>query len=218
MFFGKSCHELLFKNKDVWNNEEDENFNSFAGEPVSASFYYVPTKNYDSGEEPPLPPPRRNKPPEDVPRDSIYGRKFSRSLMPEYQEALMYGEKPMRGRRRSMYTEEPIYMSHPMQVEPIYGAVMPPAGYISPMAPPRSRSRMSLNHQPDYVMANYAYGTHRRPSRLMAAYESLSPEYEDWARPFPKTAPENFHLSRYGHLQIDYSFSWNSLDRLIRYQ
>lgn len=49
-------------------------------------------------------------------------------------------------------------------------------------------------------------------------YESLSPEYEDWARPFPKTAPDNFHLSRYGHLQIDYSFSWHSLDRLIRNQ
>lgn len=50
------------------------------------------------------------------------------------------------------------------------------------------------------------------------AYESLSPDYEDWARPFPKTAPDNFHLSRYGHLQIDYSCSWNSLDRLIRNQ
>lgn len=92
---------------DPWDNEahgivqlertessQDENFNSFAGEPVSASFYYVPTKNYDSGEEPPLPPPRKKMSARNYPDDySIYGRKTSRTTVPEIQA--IYGERPM---------------------------------------------------------------------------------------------------------------------------
>lgn len=31
-----------------------------------------------------------------------------------------------------------------------------------------------------------------------------------------KPPPENFGLSSYGHLKIDYSCSWHSLDKLIR--
>ncbi|XP_063531620.1 uncharacterized protein LOC134742409 [Cydia strobilella] len=214
---------------DPWDNEaygiiqdtdasQGENLHSFAGEPVSASFYYVPTKNYDSEEEVPAPPPpRRNMtPPEVIPCEyAVYGRKMSR-VIPE----MIYNERPMRDRRRSMYIEEPVYAPHPMIYEPLYGHVLaPPPGYL----PPPPRSRMSLPHHPEYMMANLGYGKHRRHSRLTDAYEHfanerLSPEYEDWARPFPKTAPDNFHLSRYGHLQIDYSCSWNSLDRLIRNQ
>lgn len=76
-------------------SSQDENLNSFAGEPVSASFYYVPTKNYDSGEEPPLPPPRRSRPPEQIPIEHpIYGRKLSKAMFPEYPEPI-YGEKPI---------------------------------------------------------------------------------------------------------------------------
>ncbi|XP_049867572.1 uncharacterized protein LOC126367843 [Pectinophora gossypiella] len=215
---------------DPWDNEaygliqapdgpesSQENFNSFVGEPVSASFYYVPTKNYDSGEEPA--PSRRSSPPEEVAPDyAIYGRKLSRAVVPEFPpEMAIYAERPiMRERRRSMYVEEPVYAPHPMLYEPLYGH-LPPPGYM----PPPPRSRMSLPHHPEYVMAALGYGKPRRHSRLTDAYEhfayeSLAPDYEDWARPFPKTAPENFHLSRYGHLQIDYSCSWNSLDRLIR--
>ncbi|KAF9805985.1 hypothetical protein SFRURICE_012593 [Spodoptera frugiperda] len=221
---------------DPWDNEaygmmqtetaessQGENFNSFAGEPVSASFYYVPTKNYDSGEEPPLPPPRwKRAPPEEIiapgPEYAIYGRKASRTMVPDFPPEAIYGERPIRDRRRSMFIEEPTYVPHPMLYEPLYGGVMPP-GYM----PPPPRTRMSLSHPPEYVMAGLGYPNSRRHSRMTEAYEqfayeSLSPEYEDWARPFPKTAPDNFHLSRYGHLQIDYSCSWNSLDRLIRSQ
>lgn len=218
---------------DPWDNEaygvmpvertessQGDNFNSFAGEPVSASFYYVPTKNYDSGEEPPLPPPRRNRVNEEVTQEHIYGRrKSSRIAVTECPEALVYSEKPLRDRRRSMHIEEPIYVPHPMIYEPLYGPAMPPPGYM----PPPPMPRMSVAHHPDYVIANIPHPQSRSHSRMMEAYEqfayeSLSPEYEDWARPYPKTVPDNFHLSRYGHLRIDYSCSWNSLDRLIRNQ
>lgn len=29
--------------------------------------------------------------------------------------------------------------------------------------------------------------------------------------------PENFGLSKYGHLKIDYSYSWNNLNKYIKY-
>lgn len=221
---------------DPWDNEaygtvptqtetpdssQGENGNSLAGEPVSASFYYVPTKNYDSGEEPPLPPPKwKRTVPEELiaPEYSKYGRKVSRAIVPDLAlENPLYGEYPIQDRRRSMFIEEPTYVHHAMLYEPLYGTV--PPGYI----PPPPRTRMSLSHPPEHVMATVGYVDPRRHSRMTHAYEqftyeSLSPDYEDWARPLPKTAPDNFHLSRYGHLQIDYSFSWNSLDRLIRSQ
>ncbi|KAL0842214.1 hypothetical protein ABMA28_014375 [Loxostege sticticalis] len=201
-------------------SSQGDNFNSFAGEPVSASFYYVPTKNYDSSEEAPVPPPRRMTPPEEVPDYEVYGRKLTRSMITDFQPDMgIYGDRAIRERRRSMYIDEPIYAPHPVLYEPVYGHIPPPPGYM----PPPPRSRMSLPHHPEYVMASLGYSKQRRHSRLTDAYEhfayeSLSPEYEDWARPLPKAAPDNFHLSRYGHLQIDYSCSWNSLDRLIRNQ
>ncbi|KAL4714547.1 hypothetical protein ACJJTC_006593 [Scirpophaga incertulas] len=217
---------------DPWNPEaygimqvetessQGENFNSFAGEPVSASFYYVPTKNYDSTEEPAAGV-RKTSPPEAVSPDySIYGRKITRSMIENFQpDPVIYAERDARDRRRSMYIEDTVYARRPMLYEPVYGHIPPPPGYL----PPTPRSRMSLPHHPEYAMMNLGYGKQRRHSRLTdayehLAYESLYPDYEDWARPFPKTAPDNFHLSRYGHLQIDYSFSWNSLDRLIRSQ
>lgn len=75
-----------------------EQIDSFAGEPVSASFYYVPTKTYDSGEEP-----KRNKRglfPEDViaPDYAVYGRRASRHAMPDYsdRDVPIYGHRPMR--------------------------------------------------------------------------------------------------------------------------
>ncbi|KPJ06193.1 hypothetical protein RR48_14635 [Papilio machaon] len=186
--------------------------NSFAGEPVSASFYYVPTKNYDSGEDFPSPM-KRIVPPEDIPVYPMHGRKSSKIAIPEYPDMPIYNTRHIPDRRRSMYLDEPLYAHHPMVYETPY-AYAPPPDYMT------HRPRMSLHHPPDYMMANL-YNKHRRTSRMAEAYEqcvyeSLSPEYEDWARPFPKTAPDNFHLSRYGHLQIDYSCSWNSLDRLIR--
>lgn len=90
---------------DPWDNEvygviqdntdsQGENFNSYVGEPVSSSFYYVPTKNYDSEEDAPTP--RRNiTPPEQViPCEyAVYGRKVSRAIMPEMP---IYSERPMR--------------------------------------------------------------------------------------------------------------------------
>lgn len=91
---------------DPWDNEahiadrpessQDDNLNSFAGEPVSASFYYVPTKNYDSTEEPPLPPPRRKITPlEEHPDDfAVYCRKPSRTVIPDIPEHIVYGERP----------------------------------------------------------------------------------------------------------------------------
>ncbi|CAH2086298.1 unnamed protein product [Euphydryas editha] len=200
--------------EDIPNSSQEQTMNSFVGEPVSASFYYVPTKTYDSGEEPK--PTKRTIYPEDVvtPDYSVYGRRPSRHLVPDYHDMPIYDYK--QERRRSMYTEEPVYAPRPMVYESLYAPV--------PMQPPHvhPRARISLQHQPEYLLAN-GHGKQRRQSRLTEAYEqyayeSLSPEYEDWARPMPKTVPDNFHLSRYGHLQIDYSCSWNSLDRIIRNQ
>ncbi|XP_047527708.1 uncharacterized protein LOC125064613 [Vanessa atalanta] len=212
---------------DPWDNEafgmiqgdspdssQEQNMNSFAGEPVSASFYYVPTKTYDSGEEPK---PKRAVFPEDVvtPDYTIYSRRTSRAIMPDYHNMPIYGYR--QERRRSMYIEEPVYAPHPMLYESLYAPVPIQQPYMQP------RPRMSLQHQPDHLIANNGNGKQRRHSRLTEAYEqyayeSLPPEYEDWARPMPKTVPDNFHLSRYGHLEIDYSCSWNSLDRIIRNQ
>lgn len=82
---------------------QDENFNSFAGEPVSASFYYVPTKNYDSGEDPPLPPPRKKMSVrEDHITDdyAVYGRKMSRATIPEIHA--VYGERPISKLKRKL--------------------------------------------------------------------------------------------------------------------
>lgn len=56
-------------------------------------------------------------------------------------------------RRRSMFVEEPTYVPHPMLYEPLYGGVIPP-GYM-PLPPPRTR--MSLTHPPEYVMAGLGY-------------------------------------------------------------
>ncbi|CAK1581764.1 unnamed protein product [Parnassius mnemosyne] len=200
-------------------SSQGENLNSFAGEPVSASFYYVPTKNYDSSEDQlnRSTPIKRIVPPEDVTEYSIYGRKSSKVVIPEFSDMPVYNTRPISDRRRSLYIEEPLYAPHPMVYETPY-AYLPQPGYM-----PVHRSRMSLIHQQNFAMSNLGHGEHRRPSRMadayeQSAYESLSPEYEDWARPFPKTAPDNFHLSKYGHLQIDYSCSWNSLDRIIRNQ
>ncbi|XP_072943977.1 uncharacterized protein [Epargyreus clarus] len=205
---------------DTPDSSQEDNMNSFAGEPVSASFYYVPTKNYDSGEEI-APPHKRSITHEAIsPEYATYNRKLSRTNRPDYSDMALYGHAPIHERRRSMYIEDPIYGPRPMAYEPIYAPIpIPQPGYL----PPPPRSRMSLPHHPEYMMANLGYGKQRRHSRLTEAYEPfayecVSPEYEDWARPMPKTAPNNFHLSRYGHLQIDYSCSWNSLDRLIRHQ
>lgn len=75
---------------------QEHKMNSFAGEPVSASFYYVPTKTYDSGEEPK--PAKRTIFQEGlVPPDySIYGRRPSRHMMADYQDMSMYGHVPIR--------------------------------------------------------------------------------------------------------------------------
>lgn len=50
----------------------------------------------------------------------------------------------------------------------------------------------------------------------MTSYDDLHHPYYDvhCARPIPAT-PHHFGLSKYGHLKIDYSFSWNCLDRYI---
>ncbi|XP_041977536.1 uncharacterized protein LOC121731914 [Aricia agestis] len=203
---------------DPWDNEalgvsqresdsSQDNMNSFAGEPVSASFYYVPTKTCD--ETPKVP--RRSVVQEEV-IEPVYGysRRISRHA-PNLQDNIPIYQKRIPERRPSMYIEEPIYAPHPILYESIYA----PMPYIHP------RHRVSMQHHPEYV-AN-VYGPHRRHSRLadvyeQYAYEAVNPEYEDWARPAPKAAPDNFHLSRYGHLRIDYSCSWNSLDRIIRNQ
>ena len=39
---------------------------------------------------------------------------------------------------------------------------------------------------------------------------ACSPIYDDI-----KSTPKNFSLSNYGHLKIDYSYSWNNLNRYI---
>ncbi|XP_050667878.1 uncharacterized protein LOC126967454 [Leptidea sinapis] len=213
---------------DPWDNDaylkmqgespvsSEEHLNSFAGEPVSGSFYYVPTKNYDACED--RTPVKRMIPEEMVAPDyQIYGRRHSRAMVPDYHEGSLYGYGPMHEieRRRSVYCEEPMYIPHPMMYESMYGpAPVPHPGY----AP--SRPRVSAP-RPDYLPLppHPSYEKYRRHSRMADAYEQYPyerPEYEDWARPMPKAAPDNFHLSRYGHLQIDYSCSWNSLDRLIR--
>lgn len=83
--------------QDAPESSQGENFNSFAGEPVSASFYYVPTKNYDSGEEPPS---RRISPPKVAvaPEYAIYGRKLSRAIISDYHPdmAIYSDNTPMR--------------------------------------------------------------------------------------------------------------------------
>lgn len=97
---------------DPWDNEaqgiiptdrpessQEDNLNSFAGEPVSASFYYVPTKNYDSGEEPPLPSPRRKMSVREercFDEYADYGRKTSRSTVPGMADQAIYAERPIR--------------------------------------------------------------------------------------------------------------------------
>ncbi|XP_022112669.2 uncharacterized protein LOC110991578 isoform X1 [Pieris rapae] len=178
-----------------------EQFDSIAGEPVSASFYYVPTKNYDSSEEKPQ---KRPFNPEE-----IYGRRRSRCVLPEGHDVPVYTPRPVAERRRSMYVEEPQFIPHPLVYESMYGPLpVPPPGYVA------LRPRVSLTLHPDYIQASGHRS--RRQSRMADAYESLPQDYEDWAHPMPHAAPNNFHLSRYGHLQIDYSCSWNSLDRLIR--
>ncbi|GBP85298.1 hypothetical protein EVAR_56847_1 [Eumeta japonica] len=197
--------------KDPPDSSQGENMNSFVGEPISASFYYVPTKNYESEDEMSIPMSPAHVVPPDYP---MYGgRKKSRLSVHDFHpEIEVYEcEIPIRDRRRS-YIEEPAYAPRSLIYEPIYGYVPPPPMMCQP------RPRVSVHHHPDYVLP---IGKSRRHSRMAEAYEhysydSLSPDYEDWARPFPKTAPENFHLSRYGHLQIDYTYNWNSLDRLIR--
>lgn len=84
---------------DPWENEtygmvqtepdslQGDNFNSFAGEPVSASFYYVPTKNYDSEEEAPIKGntimPMLPHPDQVASQEyALYGRKVSRPMVP----------------------------------------------------------------------------------------------------------------------------------------
>jgi len=54
------------------------------------------------------------------------------------------------------------------------------------------------------------------PPYAMTSYDDLHHPYYDvhCARPIPAT-PHHFGLSKYGHLKIDYSFSWNCLDRYI---
>lgn len=64
-----------------------EQFNSFAGEPVSASFYYVPTKNYDSSEEKPR---KRSIVPEEN-----YGRRRSRCVIPDTHDIPIYTQRPV---------------------------------------------------------------------------------------------------------------------------
>lgn len=211
-------NEAYPTNQDTNESLVGDNANSFIGEPVSASFYYVPTKNYESEDEIPVPVNMPSPTSVDImaPDYSIYGSRRSRIMFPEIHPGILYREGFRRERRRSHYTDEPIYAAHPIIYEPIYGPILlppPHPGYLPP------RSRLSMSRHPEFPTLQHA--KRRKTSRMTDAYdhltyESLSPEYEDWARPFPKTAPDNFHLSRYGHLQIDYSCSWNSLDRLIR--
>jgi hypothetical protein len=78
-------------------SSQGDNLNSFVGEPVSASFYYVPTKTYDSNDE--RPSSRRNSPPVEAvsPDYSVYGRKLSRPLITDYQsDPPIYGERAIR--------------------------------------------------------------------------------------------------------------------------
>lgn len=64
-----------------------------------------------------------------------------------------------------MYIEEPLYAPHPMVYETPY-AYAPPPDYMT------HRPRMSLNHHPDYIMANL-YNKHRRTSRFVLNMNSL---------------------------------------------
>ena len=54
------------------------------------------------------------------------------------------------------------------------------------------------------------------PPYAMTSYDDLHHPYYDIysAKPISAT-PHHFGLSKYGHLKIDYSFSWNCLDRYI---
>lgn len=54
------------------------------------------------------------------------------------------------------------------------------------------------------------------PPYMTTSYDDLHHPYYDiyCSKPVPVT-PHHFGLSKYGHLKIDYSFSWNSLDRYI---
>lgn len=54
------------------------------------------------------------------------------------------------------------------------------------------------------------------PPYTMTSYDDLHHPYYDiyCAKPM-STTPHHFGLSKYGHLKIDYSLSWNFLDRYI---
>ncbi|XP_023712938.1 uncharacterized protein LOC111867375 [Cryptotermes secundus] len=54
------------------------------------------------------------------------------------------------------------------------------------------------------------------PPYMTTSYDDLHHPYYDiyCSKPVPVT-PHHFGLSKYGHLKIDYSLSWNSLDRYI---
>lgn len=94
---------------DPWDNDAygmivdpvpPENMNSFAGEPVSASFYYVPTKNYESEDEVSIRPnvisPMEMIAP--APDYSVYGsnRRRSQAMMRDVHSDIIYVDGPIR--------------------------------------------------------------------------------------------------------------------------
>lgn len=89
---------------DTPESSQGDHLNSFVGEPVSASFYYVPTKTYDSGEDFPTPI-KRIVPPEDMPDYPVFGRKSSRTVMPEYPDIPVYSGRHI----RKLYTSLTYY-------------------------------------------------------------------------------------------------------------
>lgn len=68
-------------------------------------------------------------------------------------------------------------------------------------------------------MSCYRYDPYTTRAEIYSKLEDVSNQkespYQDINRNRGK--PENFGLSQYGHLKIDYSYSWNNLNKYIKY-
>ncbi|KAK9878668.1 hypothetical protein WA026_023117 [Henosepilachna vigintioctopunctata] len=86
---------------------------------------------------------------------------------------------------------------------------------------PPSTSKKYLNHRDrsisfaygdDYEIDGYRQDIYSRPEEKSIREDIYYPIYDD---PRNIKKPNNFGLSNYGHLKIDYSYSWNNLNKYI---
>ncbi|XP_018561940.1 uncharacterized protein LOC108904047 isoform X2 [Anoplophora glabripennis] len=130
-----------------------------------------------------------------------------------------------RGRYSQEYesVEESLYELGTFKENPIFG-IYDQKGRFRRVALPISYSKsVNRDRSLSFAYGDYEYDPYSGPrADIYSKLDEISDEKEQPPPTYQhvhrsRGKPENFGLSQYGHLKIDYSYSWNNLNKYIKY-